>query len=278
MLCGECSEAYFRSRRVMIFLLMITVLAAKVSEQEMTSKLVCSGESILLFEKEKITASGHLTSLYIFKEVWKLIANWESGGTIINTGHYDWKVFFDGYGNLMIGNIDETGEGKYRIQQRQGKTIGPSYNQKLTVMAAPTTKCKPKINTDGNDLVVSVEYTECGKPEPSLNFVDQSHFAHVSKTAENKTLAKFKPGKEAGTYIACIDTPAFRCATNFKTFDLCSHITLPERPIGTMSSDQVKILVLAYLSNILLIIGLPGLICYMHCYMIPSLRGNITRN
>ncbi|KAL3886498.1 hypothetical protein ACJMK2_026483, partial [Sinanodonta woodiana] len=150
-----------------------------------------------------------------------LVAVWSKS----NTEHGNERVAHDSYGNIWMHQVQVSDNALYTVVQTiDGNHSSVLYDVRLIVLVAPEKSCQPQINRVGDTLTASLETgAACGNPEAKAYWLNNPYLS-----LENKTMAKLSPGREAGTYYACIETLALRCARHLKPLDFCSSLTIEE--------------------------------------------------
>ncbi|KAK3583470.1 hypothetical protein CHS0354_025601 [Potamilus streckersoni] len=113
-----------------------------------------------------------------------------------------------------------------------------NYNilsQTLTV--PPTLRCKPSIKHEENFLIATLDNSEyCGKPLASVRWMEYTNISYRSKAR-----IELPPGKEAGTYRACIEGETLKCLQNSFRWDNCENITIGYTREGREYCENITI-------------------------------------
>ncbi|KAL3885703.1 hypothetical protein ACJMK2_025749, partial [Sinanodonta woodiana] len=245
----------------MAFIILLIALVSVCSGEELISKTICSGESVILFRNVSLDINDTVAFLYKNGANKTLIAMWMSNNPKI-AGSYTGKVFLDPEGNVWIRYINASDEAKYLLLHEIGGTARNHYEVNLTVLVAPTTNCKPAIKRVDNTLIASLQGTECGKPEASVQFEDYSYTSYQRPfILQNKALAILFPEQESRTYIACMQTPALRCNIFSNPFNFCAYFDFHNHPpineeglTGSTSTYVAVIVTLIFIIAVLVLI------------------------
>ncbi|KAK3601235.1 hypothetical protein CHS0354_040416 [Potamilus streckersoni] len=231
----------FRSKKMtflsslFIWSIVFVVGEATPVSPEDTSKYVCCGESIQLYENIVIDSINMVASLSVSASQSRLIAMWTLQNATIADG-YSKKVFRDHYGDIWIRNVSSSDEAHYTLVYQIGIRF-VTLRVHLHVLTAPTLICKPKIKRVDDILSASLEASNCGNLNASAYWLKYPGIHY-----EGKDMVKLSPRNKAGTYYACIEGPALRCARTSKFSDFCSDITIEDNSaISSKSGTECSI-------------------------------------
>ncbi|KAL3885989.1 hypothetical protein ACJMK2_026017 [Sinanodonta woodiana] len=184
---------------------------------ETISKSVCLDESVQLFQN--VVLHNRTISVYqIFDGASRQIAVWYTNDSTIRSSidkRLEKILFLDTNGTIWMKNVQHSDEGRYRLESTDGFNAGYLSEVKLSVLVAPSIHCTPRIESEANYLIALLNVNICGRPAASVSWLGYS----------NQSVITVEPGKEAGPYYACIQSPSLRCARGFKAKDYCSSFS-----------------------------------------------------
>ncbi|KAK3583473.1 hypothetical protein CHS0354_025604 [Potamilus streckersoni] len=247
------------SQSTRLFLLLNTV-ARLLSGAGIPLKYVCPGHSVHAFQNIKFDSCNADVSLSMNGDRNTQIAKWLIQNctwkeTLLT--EYEKRVIFDKNGTITIHNFNHFDQAKYVVISKM-TPLPKIYDVQLSLMLAPTKACKPIIDKLGNILIASLNVNDCGKPVAIPYWKD---YGGVSNT--NEPMLKLPPGKEAGTYYACIDGPALACMKYVQPQNYCSaytiegsmqHVTSKSPEVTMETGNTTVIIVISIVMGILFIL------------------------
>ncbi|KAK3583481.1 hypothetical protein CHS0354_025613 [Potamilus streckersoni] len=240
--------------RMFMFILVIAVAGLiSVSGAADSVKFVCPGETVQAFQNITFDRCNAIVSLNINGPRNIRIATWSMHNCTLNETllpDYQKRLLFDQTGSIWIRNFHHFDQGKYVVLS-QMDTMPDIYEVEISIMVAPSKNCKPKIMRLETSLLATLDPNDCGKPVTTLFWKDNDG---VSNTSKEKL--KLTPGKEAGTYYACIEGPALHCVRNLTPQDYCSSITIQGSNSPPIPSEACNTTVLTVLIAISIVFGL----------------------